>query len=71
MESHSSSHLPQLTNNISGIQTLEEENSWRSAFYREKEKLRDRFSSLREPIDLLTTPKLRNIQKYCESTLPP
>jgi len=39
----------EFTNNIPGIQTLEEENSWRSTFYREREEVRDRIRSLREP----------------------
>ena len=51
----------EFTNVIPRTQTLEEENFWRSAFYREREKVRDGISSQREPIDLLTTPKVRNI----------
>jgi len=34
---------------------------WRSTFYRKRERVRDRIRSLREPIDPLTTPKVRNI----------
>jgi len=50
---------PEFTNDIPGTHTLEEENSWRSAFYRKREKVRDGISCLREPIDPLITPKVR------------
>jgi len=49
--------FPEFTNDIPGIHTLKEEKSWRSAFFREREKVRDRITSLREPLDPLTTPK--------------
>jgi len=52
---------PEFTNDIPGTQTLEEENSWRSTFHIENKKARDRISSLREPTDPSTTPRVRNI----------
>jgi len=52
---------PDLTDNIPGTQTLEEDNSWRSTFHRERKKARDRISSLREPTDPSATPRVRNI----------
>ena len=62
----------EFTNDIPRTQTLEEENFWRSAFYREREKVRDGISCLREPIDPLITPEVRKTYwKYSESTLPP
>ena len=51
----------EFTNDIPGTQTMEEENSWRSAFYRESKKAGDRISSLRAPTDPSTTPSMRNI----------
>jgi len=52
---------PEFTNDIPETQTLKEENSWRSAFHRERKKARDRISSLREPTEPSTTPRVRNI----------
>jgi len=52
---------PDLTDDIPGTQTSEEENSWRSAFHRERKKARVRISSLREPTDPSATPRVRNI----------
>ena len=52
---------PDLTDDIPGTQTLGEENSWRSAFHRERKNARDRISSLREPTDPSATPRVRNI----------
>jgi len=52
---------PEFTKNIPGTQTLEEENSWRSAFHRESKKAGDRISSLRAPTDPSTTLSMRNI----------
>jgi len=52
---------PDLTDDIPGTQTSEEENSWRSAFHREREKARDRISSLRDPTDPSAAPRVRNI----------
>jgi len=52
---------PDLTDDIPGTQTSEYENSWRSAFHRERKKARDRISSLREPTDPSATPEVRNI----------
>jgi len=40
---------------------LEEENTWRSTFYREREKAQDRIRSRREQIDPVSTPTVRNI----------
>ena len=52
---------PDFTDDIPGTRTLEEENSWRSAFHRERKKARDRISCLREPTDPSATPRVRNI----------
>jgi len=54
---------PEFTNDIPGVQTLEEENTWRSTFYRERERVQDRMRSLREPIDPVFTPTVRNTLK--------
>jgi len=63
---------PDLTDDIPGTQTSEEENSWRSAFHREREKARDRISSLRDPTDPSAAPRVRNILdvlRTCPATL--
>jgi len=51
---------PDLTDDTPETQTSEEEKSWRSAFQREREKARDRISSLRDPTGP-TVPRMRNI----------
>ena len=52
---------PDLTDDIPGTQTLEEENSWRSAFQCERKKARDRLSSLRDTMVPSAAPRVRNI----------
>jgi len=52
---------PEFTKDNPGIQTLEEENSCRSAFHRESKKAGDRISSLWAPTDPSTTLSMRNI----------
>ena len=52
---------PEFTNDIPGVQSLEEGNTWRSTFYREREKAQDRIRSRREQIDPVFTPTVRII----------
>jgi len=52
---------PDFTDDTPETQTSEEEKSWRSAFHHEREKARDRISSLRDPTDPSAAPRVRNI----------
>jgi len=53
--------FPELTKNIFGTQSAEDEKSWRFAFHREKLRAKERIGSVREPTDPSTTPRVRNI----------
>jgi len=52
---------PEFTQDNPRTQTLEQENSCRSAFHRESKKAGDRISSLRAPTDPSSTIGIRNI----------
>jgi len=53
--------FPELTTNIFGTQSSEDEKSWRIAFHREKLMAGERIGSLQELTDPSTTPRVRNI----------
>jgi len=53
--------FPELTKNIFGTQSSEDEKSWRFAFHRKKLVAGEGIGSLWEPTDPSTTPRVRNI----------